>query len=113
MTSNVQILHASSTAEDFGRAVRNARIGRKWMRQEDAAKLLGMSRRKLIDIEAGRIELAAYERAGIIAVLSPEREKTAPTASERKGCDFMKARGCTVQAQIVRRMFGFPNRPKP
>lgn len=83
MPNHVQILHPSGSVTGFGRAVGDARRARR-LTQEEAAKLLGMSRRKLLDIESDRyLELPRYERAGILAVLSPEREAAALAAKRR------------------------------
>jgi transcriptional regulator with XRE-family HTH domain len=96
MPANVQILPAAGSRKGFGRVVGDARRSKR-LTQEQAAALLGMSRRKLIDIEADRIELPRYERAGILAVLSPERGTTAPAATRRTW---------------RRVLLGSPNRPR-
>lgn len=82
MPANVQNLHAAGSREGFGRVVGDARRAKR-LTQEEAAGLLGMSRRKLLDIEADRLELPRYERAGILAVLSPERDTAAPAADRK------------------------------
>lgn len=85
MPTNVQNLHPADSLAEFGRVVGDARRHRK-LTQEQAADLLGMSRRKLLDIEAGRIELARYERAGILDVLvGTPRELEAGTVKHEHG----------------------------
>ena len=71
MPDNVQNLHS----EAFGSRVQSARSSR-GLTQAEAADLLGMSRRKLIDIEAGRIELPRYQKTGVLAVLAGHYEDT-------------------------------------
>lgn len=83
---NVQNLHPAEVREQFGRAVSAARHKRR-LTQEQAADLLGMSRRKLLDIEAGRIELARYEKAGILDVLAADTTPAdARLAGRMDGC---------------------------
>lgn len=82
MPPHVQNLHPAEVREQFGRAVSAARHKRR-LTQEQAADLLGMSRRKLLDIEAGRIELARYEKAGILDVLAAEPALAVPSCFRR------------------------------
>lgn len=73
MPNDVQNLHPAGSVTGFGRAVGDARRAKR-LTQQEAADLLGMSRRTLIDIEADRVAPRRFERAGILAILSPERE---------------------------------------
>lgn len=95
--NSVQILHPAGLSTGFGRVVGDARRA-KHLTQEDAAKLLGMSRRKLLDIEADRFpDLPRYERAGILSVLeSAEDGHFYPTSGIHHGADGVPVARCLV-----------------
>jgi len=96
MPDNVQISHPSGSVTGFGRAVGDARRA-KQLTQQETADLLGMSRRTLIDIEADRVTPRRFEKAGILAMLSPERAEATPAATRRTW---------------RRVLLGSPNRPR-
>lgn len=81
MPDNVQNLHAAGSRAGFGRVVGDARRAKR-LTQEQAADLLGMSRRKLLDIEADRIDPPRYEKTGILAVLDGHYEETVSQCSK-------------------------------
>lgn len=104
MPANVQNLHAAGSREGFGRVVGNARRAKR-LTQQEAADLLGMSRRKILDIEADRIELPRYEKTGILAVLDSHHEDTIAEKSEftriTYGADGVPVASCGVLLDIT------------
>jgi len=83
LPAGVQNLHPSGSVTGFGRVVGDARRAKR-LTQQEAADLLGMSRRTLIDIEADRITPKRFEKAGILAVLSPEQEAQPPATTTKR-----------------------------
>lgn len=101
MPTHVQILHPAGSPTGFGRAVGDARRARR-LTQEEAADLLGMSRRKLLDIEADRIELPRYQKTGILAVLDGHYEETvSQVARIEHGADGVPVARCGVLLNIA------------